>query len=270
MEVLTTEDTYKLYAICYSHVERYAGENFIRGDVSKDAMPLAYFIWAIVGEHHTIIVDTGFNERTARERNRRFIDHPADSLKAINIFPEDVQDVIITHMDYDHAGNHDLFPRARFHVQDREMAYCTGRLMCHPFMRIAIDGGVVASMVQRVFEDRVQFHDGTEEIVPGVTVHLVGGHTMGIQVVRVRTNRGWVVLASDASHFYANIEQNRPFPIAYSIAEMLEGFAIVRRLASSPQHIIPGHDPLVLRRYPAAQAGLENVVVRLDLPPIEV
>jgi glyoxylase-like metal-dependent hydrolase (beta-lactamase superfamily II) len=113
----------------------------------------------------------------------------------------------------------------------------------------------------------VRFHDGDAEIAPGITVHLVGGHTMGLQFVRVRTRRGWVVLASDASHFYANMEQGRPFPVVYNVADMLAGHDRLRELASSSAHIIPGHDPLVLTRYPAAAPGLEGAVVRLDIDP---
>jgi glyoxylase-like metal-dependent hydrolase (beta-lactamase superfamily II) len=90
---------------------------------------------------------------------------------------------------------------------------------------------------------------------------------MGLQVVRVNTRRGWVVLASDATHYYANIESGRPFPIAFNVAEMLEGYETIRRLASSPAHIIPGHDPLVLARYPAARPGLEGIAARVDLEP---
>ncbi len=74
-------------------------------------------------------------------------------------------------------------------------------LDCHPQLRRSFEEGDVAAMIRRLFEGRVQFHDGTEELAPGVTVHHVGGHTMGLQVVRVRTRRGWVVLAADASHF---------------------------------------------------------------------
>jgi glyoxylase-like metal-dependent hydrolase (beta-lactamase superfamily II) len=91
---------------------------------------------------------------------------------------------------------------------------------------------------------------------------------MGLQVVRVRTRRGWVVVASDASHFYANMEQGRPYPILFNVGEMLEGFNTVRKLAESPRHVIPGHDPLVLKRYPAAKPGLEGIVARLDVDPI--
>jgi len=117
--------------------------------------------------------------------------------------------------------------------------------------------------VKRVYAGRVRFHDGESEIAPGVSVHLVGGHTMGLQVVRVATRRGNVVIASDASHFYANMEQERPFPIVWSIPDMIAGYAACRSLAQSPGHIIPGHDPLVLERYPAA-AGMEGIAARLD------
>jgi hypothetical protein len=86
--------------------------------------------------------------------------------------------------------------------------------------------------------------------------------------VRVRTRRGWVVLASDASHFYAHMEQDRLFPIVYNVGDMLEGFRTLRQLATSPSHIIPGHDPLVMERYPAAAPGLEDWVVRLDADPV--
>jgi glyoxylase-like metal-dependent hydrolase (beta-lactamase superfamily II) len=118
-------------------------------------------------------------------------------------------------------------------------------------------------MVRRVYEDRVRFHDGEGEVAPGVTVHLIGGHTMGMQAVRVKTRGGWLVLASDASHFYANMEQTRPFPIVWSVAGMVEGYGRLRALAESPQHVIPGHDPLVMERYPAVQ-GAEGIAVRLD------
>jgi glyoxylase-like metal-dependent hydrolase (beta-lactamase superfamily II) len=122
----------------------------------------------------------------------------------------------------------------------------------------AYDVEDVIGMVRRAYAGRVRFHDGDAEIFPGVSVHLVGGHTMGLQVVRVQTRRGWVVLASDASHFYANMEQQRPFPIVWSVKDMVDGYARLRELADSPAHIIPGHDPLVLERYPAASDSLRG------------
>src|SRR6185503_16867419 len=101
-------------------------------------------------------------------------------LGALGIAPESVEDVIITHMHYDHAGNRSLFPKARYHVQDREMAYCTGRCMCHGTLNHPFDVEDVASMVRRIFDGRVQFHDGDSSITSGLSVHRVGGHTDGL------------------------------------------------------------------------------------------
>ena len=63
----------------------------------------------------------------------------------------------------------------------------------------------VELMVRRLYNDEIAFHDGDSRIAPGIELIHVGGHTMGLQAVRVHTARGWVVLASDASHYYDNI-----------------------------------------------------------------
>jgi glyoxylase-like metal-dependent hydrolase (beta-lactamase superfamily II) len=100
-------------------------------------------------------------------------------------------------------------------------------------------------------------------------LHPVGGHTPGMQFVRVHAGRGWVVLASDVTHYYENMETGRPFTAAFHIGEMLEAYDTLRAYAPSPQHIVPGHDPLVMRRYPPAKPELEGIVVRLDVMPKE-
>ena len=81
------------------------------------------------------------------------------------------------------------------------------------------------------------------------------------------TRRGWVVLASDASHYYEHMEKNRCFPTIFHLGETIDGYATLRRLADSTRHIIPGHDPLVMRRYPAVSPELEGIAVRLDVDP---
>ena len=262
-----SEPTYEIYAVRYAHHDRRASENFIGGDPHDGPMPLDYFVWVIKGNNSLWAVDTGFDAAMARQRQRNFLADPAETLRKIDIDAGKVGDVIFSHMHYDHCGNHKLFPNARYHLQDKEMAYATGRCMCHAAMRGPFDVEDVTAMVRRVYEGRVQFHDGDSELAPGITVHLVGGHTMGLQAVRVRTKRGWVVLASDASHFYANMEQGRPFPIVYNVPDMLDGHAKCYALASSREHVIPGHDPLVLKRYPAAAPGLEGMIARLDVEP---
>ena len=229
-------------------------------------------MWAIVGRDRAFVVDTGFDTRELERRRResgnrwqpRLICSPAEGLARIGVDAARVRDVIVTHLHFDHAGTLEDFPAARFHLQELEMRYATGPHMAHSFFNGAYSVAHVTRMVEHVYQGRVAFHCGDAELAPGVTVHLIGGHTLGIQCVRVRTRRGWVVLASDASHFYDNVEGDAPYPIVHDVAGMLAGFVRLRSLASSPDHIIPGHDPKVMERYPAAAPATEGVVARLD------
>jgi len=256
---------YEVYAIKYAQHARRASENFIGGDPHDGPMPLDFFVWLIRGEGREIVVDTGFSAATAVRRQRDHLRCPTEGLAFLKADAKSIKDVVITHLHYDHVGNFDLFPAATFHLQDLEMNYATGRHMAQPVFRGAFDVEDVVGMVRNTYAGRVKFHDGDATIAPGVSLHLIGGHTMGLQVVRVATRRGWVVLASDASHFYANMEQARPFPIVFSVADMVEGYTRLRELADSPAHIIPGHDPMVLERYPAPPGGaLQGIVARLD------
>jgi glyoxylase-like metal-dependent hydrolase (beta-lactamase superfamily II) len=258
---------YEIFAIRYAHnAERRKSENFLGGDPHDGPMPMDFFVWVLKGGGQTIVIDTGFDGAAAARRSRKVMRPVAEGLKAVGVDLAAVKDVILTHMHWDHAGNHDILPNATYHVQDREMEYCTGRCMCHGTLRHPFDVEDVTSMVRKVFQGRVTFHNGASEIADGVSVHLVGGHSRGLQFVRVRTKRGWVVVASDATHYYGNFEDYRPFPIVYDVGETLEGYNEMRKLASSISHIVPGHDPLVLQRYPS-QPGWPADIVRLDIEP---
>lgn len=258
---------YEVYAIRYAHHERSASSNFLGGDPEDGPMPLDYFVWLIKGQGKAYVVDTGFDEAMARKRGREFTLAPELGLKALGVDHNMVSDVIITHMHHDHAGNHHLFPSACFHLQDKEMAYATGPAMCHHTLRHPYEEGDVTHMVSRVFRGHVCFHEGAEDIAPGLSVHWLGGHTHGMQCVRVWTRRGWLVLASDATHFYANMNESRPFPAVHDVLQGLEAYKKLRALASSDDLIIPGHDPLVLLRFPAVDVNLPGIV-RLDADPV--
>ncbi len=264
----SANDVYSVYAIKYAYHERRAAANFIGGDPHDLPMPMDYFVWVLIGGSRVFVVDTGFSAAMAKRRGRVITQDVEAGLARIGVAARDVEDVIITHMHYDHAGNLPLFPKARFHVQDREMAFCTGRCMVHEAFSVAFEADDVKSMIDRVFERRVRFHDGETTLAPGLSVHWVGGHTAGLQIVRVNTARGWIVLASDASHYYANMEQERPYPLVYNVNDMVEGYAKSRLLAASAADVIPGHDPQVLARYPAHSPGTEGWIVRLDAAAI--
>ena len=181
------------------------------------------------------MVDTGFGEPDA-ERRAPARPIGADALATVGVDAATVTDVILTHLHYDHVGGSAQFPAARFHLQDREMAYATGRHMTRPPCNHAFTADHVAALVRAVCTRRVVFHAGDDELAPGLSLHLLGGHTDGLQVVRVRTAAGWLVLASDASHYYENIEAGRPFPIVFDVGAMVEGCDTLGALASDRRH----------------------------------
>lgn len=258
---------YEIYALRYATMSpRTPQMNFINPDPHETtASDLDYFVWLIRGQSGDILVDTGFNQAAAAARSRRIDINPADALARFGVDPASICDVIVTHLHYDHAGNLDRFPNARFHLQEREMRFATGRCMCHGALRHPFSVEDVTLMVRHLYADRVVFHDGDGEVAPGVTLHRVGGHSDGLQIVRVPTARGPVVLASDASHFYGNMQRRMPFPIVYNVGEMCDGWALIARLAGHPDRAIPGHDPLVCAIYPRASDTVDAYA--LHLPP---
>jgi len=264
-----SDDIHEVFAVRYGHHSgRNASMNFIGGDPHQASQDLAFYVWAIVGKHGTIVVDTGFDEAMAKKRERSILKPVAEALKSAGIQPDRVDHVIISHLHYDHCGNYDVFPKARYHLQDCEMNFATGRCMCDQQMRVAFEADDVTAMVRKVFADRVTFHEGDEEVVPGVSVHHIGGHSKGLQAVRVKTKRGNVVLASDSTHLYTHLDERKVFPITYNADDAIKGYAKLEALASSRSHVIPGHDPKVLQLYAPPSDALKGWVVRLDAEPV--
>jgi len=264
-----TEETYEVFAIKYATRNARRSDHFVGGDPHDAPMPMDYFVWLIRNNARTVVVDTGFTREVGEARKRTFLRSPAEGLALMDVKAADVKDVIITHMHYDHVGTFHDFPKAQFHLQDEEMAFATGRQMRHARFRHSIEVENVVGMVRLLFGDRVTFHRGDEELAPGISMHHIGGHTPGLQSVRVNTKRGWVVLASDATHYYEHIEKDRCFVTVYNIGDTLEGYTKLRRLAASERHIVPGHDPLVMQRYPAVSKALDGIAVRLDVEPVQ-
>ena len=263
-----TTPEYEIYAIKYAERMGTRGSIFIGGDPHDAPLAMDYFVWVIKSAERTLVVDVGFAQEEGERRGRTFLRCPAESLKLVGVDANHVENVIITHMHYDHAGNIDKFPKARFHIQDAEMAYVTGRAMTHKVLRHSFVLSDVTDMVGMVFHDRVDFHDGEDRIAPGISVHHVPGHCRGLQSLTVNTVRGTVVVASDAAHYYEGYLDEIPFSTHEDLFGMLEGYRKIRKLADSDDHIIPGHDPKILKRYPAPSPDLEGIVARVDVAPI--
>ena len=256
---------WEVHALQYGRLApRARAANFIVEDDHLTPMPLDYYVWLLRSADRAILVDTGFEQAEAERRGRRIDRAPHQALAALGLTPEEIDTVVVTHLHYDHAGGLGRYPNAQFHLQASEMAFATGPCMCHEPMRHPFSADHVCEMVRKVFSGRVIFHDGDGPVAEGVTVHHIGGHSRGLQAVRVRTREGWMCLASDAAHFYETWLKARPFPILDDMSRTLAGYRRIAGLASAPWMVIPGHDPLVRRIFPQGPA---EFVSRLDVAP---
>ena len=220
------------------------------------------------------------NAEVSEKRKRTFLRCPVQALAALGIDANAVEDVILTHLHYDHVGNFDRFPKARFHLQERELAYATGRYMRYPRLSHSFEVEDVCGIVRLNYAGRVMFYDGDAELAPGLTVHAVGGHSAGLQFVRIKTRRGFVVLASDVTHFYENMASSRPFTTAFHIGEMLEGFCTCAgrgprrpRARSSGDEALSGPQPRTRRCCGApGRAAIRRCAVprRLCFSPLKI
>ncbi|MGX9355436.1 N-acyl homoserine lactonase family protein [Roseobacteraceae bacterium S113] len=257
---------WEVYAVKYADRNaRTRADSFIFDDNHDAPHAMDYFIWVLRRGTEVILVDTGYDTEEAVARDRAILIDPRDALKPLGVSPDAVSDVIVTHLHYDHAGGLHLFPNARLHLQTAEMAFATGPCMCHDVLRFPFTAGHICEAVQRLYAGKVIFYDGEAQVADGVTVHCIGGHSRGLQAVRVRTQMGWMVLASDAAHYYENAFSKKPFPLVVDVQDMLDGFDTLHQLASDKRLIIPGHDPLVPQLF---APGPAPHITRLDLGPI--
>lgn len=260
------QNEWAVYAIKYAdRNNRTRTESFIFDDNHDAPHPMDYFIWVLQSDQRTIVVDTGYDNAEGIRRERPVTREPAMALQDLGIRAESVDTLIITHLHYDHAGTVPSFPNATIHLQQTEMAYATGPCMCHSTLQKPFTADHVCDMVRRVYDGKVRYHDGDGEVADGVTVHQIGGHSRGLQAVRVRTSAGWLCLASDAAHYYENVFARKPFPIVVDLEAMLSGFDQLDALASEKNLIVPGHDPLVTRHFPKHNGS--DFIFRLDAGP---
>ena len=245
-------EIWEIYALKYAERNtRTRADSFLNDDHPSLPHGMDNFVWVLDNGQRQILVDTGYDKAEAKRRGRPILRDPTEALHAIDLQADQIDTVILTHLHYDHAGGLDRYPAATFHVQPIEMAFATGPCMCDPDVRMPFTADHVCELVQHLYAGRVHYNAAEAQVAPGVTVHLVGGHSQGLQVVRVQTAKGPVCLASDAAHYYENFERGLLFPIVVDPHDMTAGFKKIVDLAGDPSRVIPGHDPLVRDRFDA-------------------
>ncbi|MFC8180608.1 N-acyl homoserine lactonase family protein [Rhodococcus sp. NPDC057297] len=246
----SSDEYFRLYAVQYASRTGTREQHFHYCDGrGQEPHPTAYYVWLAVSASHTILVDAGISPETAAGMDGLdYHGSPLELVAALGIAADRIDLSILTHLHYDHTGIVADLPEARYVLQADELEYWTGpwarRIVREQWLNSEKD---VAHL--RSVGDRLQLVDGDAELLPGISVHRVGGHTAGMQVVRVKTADGYAVVASDASHFYENIENDSPFAILHDVPGMYYAFDRINELADSPSLVVPGHDPEVAERH---------------------
>jgi glyoxylase-like metal-dependent hydrolase (beta-lactamase superfamily II) len=249
---------YEVYALKYAERDTTACQFFYR-EASHATLTLHYYVWLILGGAQPILVDTGFGDDEAVKRGMRNYVSPAAMVERAGVKAAQVPVALITHLHYDHWAGHSLFPAAEYWIQREEVAFWTGPFGRTPAFRSSANVSALANLVTLNYANRVRIVEGDHEVLPGLRLHRVGGHTAGLQIVSVKTARGTVVLTSDASHFYHNVEKRQPVQIITSLPEMLTAFERIDELAGTERLVVAGHDPLVADRFKAVEPGIIKI-----------
>lgn len=243
---------YEVFAIRYASIPDFPVNALVAGADPARKLSIAMTVWLVRGNGRNILVDSGFyRPQFFKSFKVDEFAKPSDAVAQAGVKPEEITDVIITHMHWDHADGMDLFPNARIWLQKDEYTYYTGEAWQQPRTHGGIDQDDVLAAVKLNMAGRLSLVNGdAQEIFPGITCYIGGKHTFQSQFVGVNTKAGTVVLASDNMYLYENLEKHVPISQTLDAASNLRAQDRMKQLAASPRLIIPGHDPTVFDKFP--------------------
>src|SRR5215471_9374227 len=257
-----TKPAYEVYAVRYATIPDFAVSGLVAGADQARKLDIAMLVWLIRGSGRNILFDSGFyREQFFKQWKVADFVKPSDAVRRAGVAPEDITDVIITHMHWDHADGMDLFPNAKVWLQKDELEYYSGSAWQSRRTHGGIDPDDVLAAVKLNIQGKVGLVNGdAQEILPGITCYTGGKHTYASQFVAVNTAAGTLVLASDNMYLWENLDKHAPIAQTLDAASNLRAQDRMKELAGDAKRIIPGHDPAVMMRYKKVADG----VVRID------
>lgn len=249
-------DTYEVHALRYATRTSRKSQEYFRYDLYRipdEVQEMDYYFWLLRNSAHTVLVDCGFDRERGLAKNRAQETDPVELLARMDVRPEDVDHLIISHLHYDHVGNVDRFPNAVVSMTRAEYEFWSGPYGSRELMRAIVIPEELRAVQEINRQGRLWLIDGAEEILPGITVSRLGGHTPGQAMVEVAAGQQGIVLASDAAHYFEEIEFDRPFRLFDNIGDMYAALDTLRELdARTDKTVIAGHDPRVAAMFKAA------------------
>jgi glyoxylase-like metal-dependent hydrolase (beta-lactamase superfamily II) len=255
---------YEVYAVRFATVDGYPTRYLVVGADSNRRSSLAFTVWLIRGGGRTVLMDAGFyRDKFIKRWKPVGYAKPSEALGVLGVKPEDVTDIVISHVHWDHLDGADLFPNARVWLQRDEFEHYTNDTGAVLDRAIDADDAKMLAALKRA--GRVQLVGGdSTEIMPGITVFTGGKHTFASEFATVNASlaggrTGTIVLASDNAYLYENLEHHRPIAQSLDTTSNLRAQARMARLASEPRLIVPGHDGEVFTRFPKPGNGVARI-----------
>ncbi|HTP31137.1 MAG TPA: N-acyl homoserine lactonase family protein [Candidatus Acidoferrales bacterium] len=252
---------YEVYAVRYATIPDFAVSGLVAGAEPSRKMDIAMMVWLVRGGGKNILVDSGFyREQFFKQWKVTDFVRPDEAVRRAGVKPEQITDVIVTHMHWDHADGMDLFPNARIWLQKEELEYYAGSAWQSPRTHGGIDPDDVMAAVRLNMQGKVGLVNGDgQEILPGITCYTGGKHTYASQFVSVNTAGGTVVLASDNMYLWENLEKHVPIAQTLDPASNLRAQDRMKEMAGDAKRIVPGHDPAVMTRYKQVVEGVVRI-----------
>lgn len=256
-----TKPQYEVYAIRYATIPDFAVSGLVAGAEPSRKMSIAMMVWLVRGGGKNILVDAGFyREQFFKQWKVADYVRPDEAVRRAGVKPEEITDVIVTHMHWDHADGMDLFPNARIWLQKEELEYYAGSAWQSRRTHGGIDPDDVMAVVRLNLQGKVGLVNGdAQEILPGITCYIGGKHTWASQFVAVNTAAGTVVLASDNMYLWENMEKHAAIAQTLDAASNLRAQDKMKELAGDAKHIVPGHDPAVMTKYKPVAEGVVRI-----------
>lgn len=252
---------YEIYALKYAGPFTSSGAFLMWQKEWEKTAKRNYYIWCIRGAGQTVIVDVGVSPELAARKNLSGYVSPAEVLARMDVKADDVRQVVITHIHWDHASGVKLFPKATFYIQEEEYRFWLKNPVAkRPPFEYVSDETSKRYLASLEGTPRLALIQGDQEIQAGIECLFSPGHTVALQAVAVNTAKGVAILGSDCAHIFRNYREDWPSSLIVDLVGWMRTYERLRAKASAPDLIFPGHDPLMSDNYPEVAKDITRLV----------
>lgn len=233
----------EVYALKYGD-SLYHSRNIYYEDPFNEPIPFAWMFYVIKYKDKIILIDTGFEEEKYIKSFNIDYRNPLDILKRLNIEPEKVTDVIITHSHFDHIGNVDKFTKAKIYIQEEELEHFKKNLKNQEILSFFKSNKIIS------FKNDYKLYNFFE-------IKKIGGHTIGSLVVSFDYNNKKYIITGDECYLIDNCKGN-PIGIFYNIKKNKDFIEWINSVENKV--ILPLHDNKIFDEYPVVGDFIAKII----------